>query len=85
MAEENLIDANAVVLLLEKFQEAQLVMNKLTEVIHFFDKCSASSRCKLTVQDVLDLNIPLKLQGESFKAVDHLRYLGSRVSTDCNT
>ena len=36
------------------------------------------------LQDVLDLNTPLTLQGEILEVVDHFTYLGGCVTADCS-
>ena len=36
------------------------------------------------LQDVLDLNTPMTLQGEILEVANRFAYLGSRVSTDCS-
>ena len=87
MSRENLVgleNADDVVLLFEELQQAQSVMDKLTEVIPSFGTHFAPLKCKVMLQDVLGLNPPLTLQGEILEVVDRFPYLGSCVSTDCS-
>ena len=82
---ENLADleyADDIVLLFEDVQEAQSVLDKLTRIVPSFGMRFAPSKCKVMLQDVADLNTPLKLQGEILEVVERFTYLGSCVSSD---
>ena len=85
MAGEKLVDleyADDIVLLFEDVQDAQSVLDKLTRIVPSFGMRFAPSKCKVMFQDVVDLNTPLKLQGEILEVVERFTYLGSCVSSD---
>ena len=80
----DLEDADDIVLLFGELQQAQSVMNKLTEVIPTFGMHFAPSKCKVMLEDVLGLNTPLTRQRVIFEVVDRCKYLESCVSIDCS-
>jgi len=87
MAGENLVDldyADDIVLLFEKEEEAQVVLNRLSGIIPSFGLRFAPSKCKVMLQDVQNLRAPLKIQGEALEIVDRFTYLGSCISSDCS-
>ena len=76
--------ADNTVLLFENEEEAQVVLNKLAGIILSLDMCFESSKCKVMLQDVQNLSVPLPIQGETLEVVYHFTYLGSFISTDCS-
>ena len=73
--------ADDIVLLFEDVQEAQTVLDKLTSIVPSFGMRFAPSKYKDVFLDV-DLNTPLKLQGEILEVVKQFTYLGSCASSD---
>ena len=74
--------ADVIVLLFEDVQEAQVVLDKLTSITLSFDMRFAKSMYKAMFQDEVDINTPLKLQGEILEIVKQFTYLGSHVTFD---
>ena len=75
IASENFVDldyADDMVLLFEKEEETQVVLNRLSGIIPSFGPRFAPSKCKVMLQDVQNLCAPLTIQGEALEVVDVL-------------
>jgi hypothetical protein len=84
-AGENLVDleyADDIVLIFEKEEEAHRLLERLTKVIPSFGMCFAPAKCKVLLQDIQSLNMPLAIRGEALEVVERFTYLGSCISSD---
>ena len=76
--------ADDIVLLFEKEEEVQVVLNRLSGINPTFGLRFAPSKYKVMLQDVKNLRAPLTIQGEALEIVDRFTYLGSCISSDCS-
>ena len=81
---EKIVDleyADDKVLLFDNFEEAQLVLNRISESANFFGMRFAPSKCKMLIQDC-DAIENLSLYNEPIEVVDNFTYLGSSISNN---
>ena len=69
--------ADSIVLLFENASEGQRMLDRLADAVSCFGKLFVPAKCKVSVQDMQQLSVPLVLQDERLDIVEHFTYLGS--------